>query len=66
MTKVRILIVSTVIAVFTIIPGLGSPANASHTCGLEDVDPTVNTICDNYHNPKPLLSYLICLISPTC
>lgn len=65
MNKVRILVVSSVLALFTIIP-LASPANAGHNCGLEDVDRTVDTICDNYHNPKPLISYLVCLISPNC
>lgn len=66
MKRIRVLIVGASLALFTIIPGFGAPASAAHTCGLEDVDPTVNTICDNYHNPKPLLSYLFCLVSPTC
>ncbi len=66
MKKVRILIVSGALALFTIIPGLVSPASAAHTCGLEDVDPRVNTICDNYHDPKPLLAYIICVIRGDC
>ena len=65
MNKVRILIVSGALALFTIFPG-ATAANAAHDCGLERVDPTVDTICDNYHNPKPLLTFLVCLISPNC
>ena len=59
-------IVAMAVAALSIMPGLVAPAHASHNCGLEDVDHTVDTICDNYHNPKPLLEYIICLISPTC
>ena len=65
MNKVRILVVSSVLALFTIVTA-ASPASAAHNCGLEDVDRTADTICDNYHNPKPLISYLVCLISSNC
>jgi hypothetical protein len=66
MKKVKMLIVAMAVAVLSIMPGVASPAHASHNCALEDVDHTVDTICDHYHDPKPLLEYLICLISPTC
>jgi hypothetical protein len=62
--RVRILVVSIVLALFVVFPG--SSAVASHNCGLERVSPEADTICDNYHNPKPLISYLVCLFSPTC
>jgi hypothetical protein len=61
--KVRILIVGAALALSTVASG-ATPANASHRCGLED--PTLNTICENYHSPKPLIGYLFCLVSPTC
>jgi hypothetical protein len=62
--RFRILIVSSVLALFTVLPG-GS-AQAAHNCSLERVSPEADTICDNYHNPKPLISYLFCLVSPSC
>ncbi len=49
-----------------ILPAASGPANASHRCGLEDVSHTVNTICENYHNPKPLLQYLVCITIYDC
>lgn len=61
MRKLRLVLVAAAIGLFAVVPA--SPAQASHTCGL---DGPVGAICDNYHNPKPLLSYLVCLISPTC
>jgi hypothetical protein len=66
MQKVRIMIVTVALALFTIIPSMATPAYASHTCALDDVDRTVDTVCENYHNPKPLLSFLLCLVLPTC
>jgi len=62
--RFRILVVSVILALFTVLP-IG-PARASHNCGLERLSPEVDTICDNYHNPKPLISYLFCLVSPSC
>ena len=41
-------------------------ANATHKCGLEGVSHTVNTICDNYHSPKVLVSYLVCIAQGQC
>lgn len=65
MKKARVLFVAATVAVFGMLPALSSPAQAAHTCGLEEL-PEVNTICENYHSPKPLLQYLFCLASPTC
>jgi hypothetical protein len=66
MRRARTFLASTALAACLIVPGLASPAAASHNCNLEEVDHTVDTICDNYHNPKPLLEYLLCVVSPTC
>ena len=41
-------------------------AGAAHRCGLEDVSHTVNTICDNYHNPKNVVQYVVCLATQDC
>lgn len=66
MTKVRIYLIAAAVTLFTIFP-LSSAAMASHTCGLEDVSYEVNTICDGYHSPKPLVQWLIChFITHTC
>ena len=42
------------------------PASASHRCALEDVSHTVNAICDNYHSPKVLIPYLVCIATGDC
>ena len=66
MKKFRLAVAAAAIAVFTILPASATPAYAAHTCALDDVSREADTICENYHNPKPLLSYIICLLSPTC
>ena len=66
MKKLRITIVGAALAAFTILPATASPALAAHTCALDEASQELDTICENYHNPKPLLGYIICLISPTC
>lgn len=48
------------------IPAAGGSANAAHRCGLEDVSHTLNTICDNYHNPKGLIQYVVCITIYDC
>ena len=63
--KVRTFIVATALAAGSIVPGFASPAYASHNCNLEEVDPTVDTICDHYHD-KGLIGYLLCIVLPTC
>jgi hypothetical protein len=63
--KVRTFIVATALAAGSVVSGFASPALASHNCALEDVDQTVDTICDHYHD-KGLIGYLICLVLPTC
>ena len=63
--RIRVTVVATAVAVFAALPGFAAPASASHTCGL-DGSPELNTICENYHSPKPLLQYLVCLVSPNC
>lgn len=63
--KVRKFIVATALAAGSVVSGFASPAYASHTCALDDVDPTVDTVCEHYHDPG-LLRYLVCLILPTC
>jgi hypothetical protein len=63
--KLRTFIVATALAAGSIVPGLASPAYARHTCGLDEVDPTVNTVCEHHHAPG-LVLYLVCLVLPTC
>lgn len=66
MTRARLIVVSATATLFLIAP-FSSPAAASHNCGLEDASTEVDTVCDNYHNPKPLLSYIVChFITGTC
>ena len=64
--RLKVWIASAAIAAFTVLPGFASPALAAHTCALDETSRELDTICENYHNPKPLLSYIICLVSPTC
>lgn len=64
MKKTRIALVTVALALITAFPA--TPVKAAHTCALDDISRELDTICENYHNPKPLLSYLICLVSPTC
>lgn len=62
MKRLKAFIAAIAITVFTVLPS-GS-ALASHRCGLGH-NP-VNTICEGYHEPKPLLAYLVCLVLPSC
>jgi hypothetical protein len=48
------------------LPMVSSPADASHRCGLEGVSHTVNTICENYHSPKLLIPYVVCIATGKC
>ncbi len=66
MARLRLLVVSTFVATLLTVPFSG-PARAAHNCGLQDVSSEADTVCDNYHNPKPLLAYIIChFITRTC
>jgi hypothetical protein len=49
-----------------VIPAAGSTASAAHYCGLEDVSHTLNTICNNYHDPKAEIAYIACLVTGYC
>jgi hypothetical protein len=66
MKKLRLMVVTVALAAFTILPATASPAFAAHTCALDETSRELDTICENYHNPKPLISYILCLLSPTC
>jgi len=48
------------------LPAAALPAHASHRCGLEGVSHTVNVICDNYHSPKNVVSYVVCIAKGQC
>jgi len=48
------------------VPAALLPAEASHYCGLEDVSHTLNTICNNYHDPKAEIAYLVCIAKGYC
>lgn len=48
------------------LPAAGGSASASHNCGLQDVSHTVDTICDNYHNPKAVVQYIVCITIYDC
>lgn len=57
MKRIRITVVAAVVALFIgLVPA--QPAQAAHTCGLEDV-PIVGPVCDGYHDPKLVLQYLV-------
>ena len=74
MRRLRLLIVACLVALFAALPGLGSPAWASHKCAEPDIfedDPgitdTVTYVCDyGIHDPVGVAKYVFCWISPTC
>ena len=65
MRRARLLLIACLVAAFSVLPV--SPVSARHTCGLEEIDPTVNRICDyGPHDPKGTLVWILCWLSPTC
>ena len=66
MRRIRLVVlVGAVVSLFSL-PGSGAQIEASHRCGLQDISHTVNTICDNYHNPKVLIPYILCIATGDC
>lgn len=66
MKRVRtIVLLGAVVSLFSL-PGSGAQVEANHRCGLEDLSHTVNTICDNYHDPKAEIQYLVCIAKGQC
>lgn len=66
MKRVRMFaLVGALAAVFSM-PATPSHVNASHYCGLEDLSHTVNTVCNNYHDPKAELQYVLCIAKGQC
>lgn len=63
--RIRLVLALAAAAALTI-PAAGSTANASHYCGLEDVSHTLNTICNNYHDPKLVIQYVACITVGDC
>lgn len=61
--RARKLLVAAAVCAFTTLSP--APAMAAHSCELDDTR-ELDTICENYHSPKPLLQYLYCLVSPFC
>ena len=57
--KIRIYLAAAALATFGAIGGVVTPANASHSCGLEPG--LVNSICEGYHDIPQLL---LCKIAP--
>ena len=43
---------------------VASPAQARHTCGLDD--PVLNAVCESHVEQHPLFEKLFCLVSPSC
>ena len=65
MSKLQRVVMAGAVALFTI--GPAAPALATHRCGLDRLDPTVNAICEAHPgDAKTLVGYLFCLVSPTC
>lgn len=65
MKKTRVVLIAFLVAAFSLLPV--SAASARHTCGLEEIDPNVNRICDyGLHDPKGTVVWLFCWLSPTC
>ena len=65
--KLKRAVLAVAIAAMTIVPA--SPALGTHRCGLEDVDPLVNALCESHGDPgeiKAVINYVACLVSPTC
>lgn len=56
------LAVATAVAATAILAA--SPAQARHTCGLDD--PVLNAICESHVEQHPLWQKLFCLVSPSC
>jgi hypothetical protein len=52
----------TAIAATTLLAG--TPAQARHTCGFDELDERVDAICESH--PETLLRKLLCLVSPIC
>ncbi|MGH2757284.1 MAG: hypothetical protein ACRDI3_05795 [Actinomycetota bacterium] len=62
MKRLRITVLAASIAVLGM---FAAPAQASHTCGLDDV-PIAGPVCDGYHDPKLVVQYLVfCVTSET-
>ncbi|MGH2753163.1 MAG: hypothetical protein ACRDLB_01910 [Actinomycetota bacterium] len=59
MRKFRVLVVATTIAVAAAVPGIVSPAGATHSCALDD--PTANAICEGIHDVPQIL---FCKVAP--
>jgi hypothetical protein len=64
--KLRSLGLVGAVAAVSSMPATGSRVGAAHYCGLEDLSHTVNTICNNYHDPKAELQYVVCLATGEC
>jgi hypothetical protein len=63
MRQLRTILLILAITLVSLAPA--SPALARHTCGLDDLDPTLNSVCES-HPEDTLARKLFCLISPTC
>ena len=56
------IVVAAAVATTTLL--VASPAQARHTCGLDD--PVLNAICESHLEQHPLWEKLVCLVSPSC
>lgn len=45
---------------------VASPAQARHVCGLDDVNETLDQICETHPEDTTLIRKLLCLISTAC
>ena len=66
MKKLRMFILLGAVAAVSSMPATRFHVNAAHYCGLEDLSHTVNTVCNNYHDPKAELQYVLCVAKGQC
>ena len=66
MRNLRTFVLVGAVAILSSAPATASRMEASHYCGLEDVSHTVNTVCNNYHDPKAEVAYVACLAKGQC
>ena len=59
MKKIRVCVVATAVSAFGIVGANVTPANASHSCGLEPGP--VNSICEGAHDMPQIV---LCKVAP--
>ena len=70
MKKMRVLLAAAGAAV--VMSAVPAPAQAGHHCPYPPVDDefgvvyTAWVVCENWHNPGPLVDYFRCVLKPGC